>query len=94
MVKIFSQLNTPPIEREVVDTNDLGVLDKVSITSVVDFMRKFQSDASFTPPTVDIMFESDNYNVGIDDDVDSIFSDDTSILSDIDDLKNARDESK
>jgi hypothetical protein len=75
-MKIFSQLNPPPYETEKCTQKDLEILDKVSLTSVVDFMHKFASDATFTPPTVDVLFDSEKYDVGVDDDIEDIFDSD------------------
>lgn len=77
-MEVFSQANPPESVTEKVRTKDLPVLDKVTITKVTEFMQKFQSDASFTPPTVDVMYDSDKYDVNIDTDfkdVDSVFID-------------------
>lgn len=65
---VYSQLNPPSPQFEEVDTQDLGVLDKTSITSVVGFMQKFQEDATFSPPTVDVLFDSEKYDINIDSD--------------------------
>lgn len=69
-MKVFTQITPPPAESEKLDTQDLGVLDKESLTSVVDFIQKFQKDASFAPPTRDVMFDSERYNLDIDKDGD------------------------
>ena len=65
--KVFSQACPPPAQSEKVDKKDLGVLDTVSITSVVDFIKKFASDATFAPPTVATEYDSDNFDLNIDD---------------------------
>lgn len=66
--KVYSQLDIPAQESEVCSTQDLGVLDKTSITSVVEFMHKFQDDASFSPPTKEVMYDTDKYDIDIDSD--------------------------
>lgn len=72
---LYSNAKKPAPQYEKVSKKELAVLDKVSITSVVDFMRKFQSDATFAPPSVGVSFDSDNFDVSIDDEgeVPSIF---------------------
>ena len=49
---------------EEVDTKDMDCLDTTSRTSIIDFMRMFAEDSSFTPPESSMIFDSD-----IDDDI-------------------------
>lgn len=84
---IYSQGNIPPIQHDPCDTVDLGVLDRTTLTSVVDFMHKFASDASFTPPTMDVMYDTDKFSLSVDDEIDSYFEDDVDVLSDMSDLR-------
>lgn len=75
-MKIYTQLDPPPVMREEVDPTDLECLDKVSITSVTEFMQKYQADATFTPPTLDVLFDTDRVDdLSLDDDaeIDSMF---------------------
>ena len=92
MVKVFTQLDPPKAESEKVSTKDLPVLDNVTITKVTDFMQKFQADATFSPPTIEVLFDSDDVdNISVDDDVDSVFID----IEEMDDvIQRAREESK
>lgn len=85
---IYTQLNPPKFDCEHVNTQDLGVLDRASLTSVVDFMLKFEEDSTFTPPTKEVMYDTDKYNIDIDSDenVADTFSD----LEDYDEVINAR----
>lgn len=86
---MYSQRKKPNIQHEILSPKEVPILDKTSITSVVDFIRKYQSDATFAPPSVDVSFDSDNYSLDIDDDSDvpSLFDD---VLDyDIDELRDA-----
>lgn len=74
-VKVYSNVTPPQPVHEVCTSKDLGVLDKVSITKVTEFMHRYQADASFSPPTVDVLYDSDKYDVTVDDEVDSVFID-------------------
>ena len=74
-MKVFSQCDPPLPDHETPTSRDLAVLDKVSITKVTEFMHRFQEDASFTPPTLDVMYDSEKIDLDIDSEgeVDSIF---------------------
>lgn len=88
---LYSQCNPPAPQSEVLDRKELGVLDKVSITKVTEFMHKFQDDATFSPPTLEVMYDTDQVSVNIDDEPLSMFDS----LEDIDvEEMRARDESK
>lgn len=65
---VYSQANKPPRRDEIVNTQDLGVLDKTSLTSVVEFMQKFNEDATFTPPTKEVMYDNDKFDISLDTD--------------------------
>lgn len=67
-MEYFSQGNPPSSIHESCSEQDLAVLDKTSLTSVVDFMQKFQEDATFTPPTKTVMFDSEKYDINVDGD--------------------------
>jgi len=85
---VYSQVNPPKPVCEKVNTQDLKVLDRSSLTSVVDFMLKFEEDATFTPPTKAVMYDTDRYDIDIDSDEKMI--DSFSELEDYDEVLNAR----
>lgn len=73
---VYSQANPPEPQSEVISTKELAVLDKVSITKVTEFMHKFASDSTFSPPTLEVMYDSDKVEVSINDDIETIFDED------------------
>lgn len=65
---MYSNTKVPPVQFEKISTKELEILDKESITSVVDFVRKFQDDATFSPPSVEVLYDSDKYAIDTDTD--------------------------
>lgn len=54
------------LENENVDTTDLEILDKTSLTEVKDIIRKFAGDSSFSPREVSTVYDTDIGDVDID----------------------------
>ena len=80
--KVFTQACPPEKVDENLDTQDVACLDTTSLTTVVEFMHKFADDATFSPPTREVMYDTENYNVSIDDeDVPETFADIEDLLS-------------
>jgi len=73
IVMLYSQCNPPAPQSENIDKKELGVLDKVSITKVTEFMQKFQDDATFSPPTLEVLYDTDQVSVNIDDEPLNLF---------------------
>lgn len=61
-----------PHELSKVDERELEVLDKDSITSINEFMKRYAEDKTFTPPESNMVFDSDISDVDIDTLIDDI----------------------
>lgn len=70
IMKVYHQFKKCPSHKEDIDPVDMKSLDKTSITSVADFILRFQADKSFAPPEDSSMvYDSDISKIDIDKDV-------------------------
>lgn len=67
-MKVRTQFDVTPTQFENNSGVELGSLDKTSITSVSDFIQRFQADKSFAVPEADMVYDTDVAPVDIDND--------------------------
>lgn len=67
-MKVRTQFDVTPTQYENNSGVELGSLDKTSITSVSDFIQRFQADKSFAVPEVDMIYDTDVAPVDLDND--------------------------